>query len=131
VSHRAGREIVEKIATRSTGTRAVFRLHPRRDPGIPLLIDANPRLFEPMNAWLSGVYQGGGGGGVGGWGPPAPFGRVRSRDSLSFSVTPCRRITLAPDGPLDSSRLRHRGAMCFLEIFKIATKYLPLSRPLE
>jgi len=35
--------------------RAVVRLHPGRCNRTPHFIDANPRLVEPMNAWLSGV----------------------------------------------------------------------------
>jgi len=35
--------------------RAVVRLHPDDATNTPHFIDANPRLVEPMNAWLSGV----------------------------------------------------------------------------
>jgi predicted ATP-grasp superfamily ATP-dependent carboligase len=50
------REIVGKIGRALNWHGALSFDHIREDAsGIPHFIDANPRLVEPMNAWLSGV----------------------------------------------------------------------------
>ena len=106
------REIVEKIGHALHWHGALSFDYIRDDATkTPSFIDANPRLVEPMNAWLSGVDL-----------PGALL-------QLSLGQTPpvqadgragvSTRLGLM--GLLDAARQRHHRRDVLLEIFKIAT----------
>jgi len=106
------RKIVEKIG-HALDWHGALSFDYIRDAasGTPCFIDANPRLVEPMNAWLSGVDLTGALLQVSlGETPPV------QADGRAGVLT---RLGLM--GLLDAARRRHRRRDVLLEIFKIAT----------
>jgi len=105
------REIVEKIGHALNWHGALsFDYIRDEESKTPHFIDANPRLVEPMNAWLSGVDL------------PGALLQVSLGNSPAVQADGHAGVLtrLGVMGLLDAARQRHRRRDVFLEILKLA-----------
>jgi predicted ATP-grasp superfamily ATP-dependent carboligase len=105
------REIVEKIGHALNWHGALsFDYIRDEESKTPHFIDANPRLVEPMNAWLSGVDL------------PGALLQVSLGNSPAVQADGHAGVStrLGLMGLLDAARQRHRRRDVLLEILKLA-----------